>query len=187
MSECFLGEIRMFAGPYAPQNWAYCDGSTQSINANQALFSLISTTYGGNGVTTFNLPDFRGRLPVGMGQGTGLTNRVLGQSGGTEAVTLTMAQTPAHTHSFNALNNAASQTAVSGNLLGQTDGVSYAGKALTNYQAQANVGTNATQLPVNSVSYALGANGASLPHDNLMPSLCINFIIAMTGIYPTQN
>ncbi|WP_202760110.1 phage tail protein, partial [Delftia acidovorans] len=102
MSEAFIGEIRLFAGNYAPEGWAPCDGRLLSINDNSALFTLLGTTYGGNGVTQFALPDLRGRLPIGQGQTLGGTNRILGQQIGTENVTLNVNQIPQHSHAFSA-------------------------------------------------------------------------------------
>src|ERR1700730_17276494 len=98
MGQPFIGEIRMFAGNFAPAGWAFCDGSLQAISQNDALFNVIGTTYGGDGQTTFALPDLRGRVPIHMGQGSGLSNRIIGENGGTETVTLTPATLAAHTH-----------------------------------------------------------------------------------------
>src|SRR5262249_21674050 len=112
----FLGEIRMFAGAYAPENWLLCDGSLQSINQYQALFTLLGTAFGVNGTSTVGLPDLRGRLPVGEGNGPTLTPRVLGQIGGSSEVQLTMAQFPTHTPTFSASNNPATTPAVSQNV-----------------------------------------------------------------------
>ncbi|MEA1648816.1 tail fiber protein [Nitrospirillum sp. BR 11164] len=182
MSECFLGEIRMFAGAYVPQDWAACDGAQISVSQNQALFALISTTYGGNGVTTFNLPDYRGRTPIGQGQGTGLTNRVLGQNGGTEQVTLTVANTPAHTHPFYASTADATATTVSGNMFAKNTSTTVKGP----YTADT-AGTIG-QLYTSFIQSALGTSGgAALPHDNLMPFLVVNYIIATQGIFPSRN
>lgn len=172
MSEAYIGEIRMFGGNYAPQNWAPCDGRLLPIADNELLYNLLLTTYGGDGVTTFGVPDLRGRLPIGMGQGQGLSNRVLAQSMGVENVTLTVAQTPAHTHAFaagGAGTSASPQKLVPATSTGMT---LYAG------------------APDPSASLAPGTVetvGGGQPHNNVMPSLAIGFIIALTGIYPTQS
>ncbi|MDG3442896.1 phage tail protein [Nitrospirillum amazonense] len=182
MSECFLGEIRIFAGPYVPVDWAACDGSTQSLSQNQALFALIGTTYGGNGVTNFNLPDYRGRTPIGQGQGTGLTSRVLGQSGGTETVTLTQANTPAHTHGFSASTATGSDLNASGNLV-----ASYT--ATTSIKGLYTSDTTATtvQLETGVITSALGSGGGTVPHNNMMPFIAVGYIMAIQGIYPSRN
>ncbi|TWB20398.1 microcystin-dependent protein [Nitrospirillum amazonense] len=182
MSECFLGEIRIFAGTYVPKDWAACDGTALAISQNQALFALIVTTYGGNGVTTFNLPDYRGRTPIGQGQGTGLSNRVLGQNGGTETVTLTQNNIPAHTHPFYASTIAATATTVSGNMIAQNTGASVNGP----YTADP-AGTIG-QLYTTFIQDALGTTGgAALPHANMMPFIALEYIIAIQGIYPSRN
>lgn len=182
MSECFLGEIRIFAGPYVPQDWAACDGTSLSLSQNQALFALIATTYGGNGVTTFNLPDYRGRTPIGQGQGTGLSNRVLGQSGGTEAVTLTQDNTPAHSHSFYASTVAATSSTAAGNLFAQNTGAS------VNGPYTADTAGTIGQLYTTFIQNTLGSmGGGALPHANMMPFIALGYIIAMNGMYPSRN
>ena len=163
----FIGEIRMFAGNFAPVEWALCQGQTLPIAENDALFALIGTTYGGDGQTTFNLPNLSSRLPVH--QGAGYT---LGQSGGAEQVTLTSQQIPSHGHPMLAANVTGSQITPSGNLPANSFNV-------TPYINDAPTGT----MNANAIS----SIGGSQPHDNMQPFLCINFIIALSGIFPSQT
>lgn len=172
MSEAYVGEIRMFAGNYAPEGWLPCDGRTLPIADNEVLYSLLGTTYGGDGMVHFGLPDLRGRLPIGMGQGTGLTHRPLGQQTGVEQVTLTEAQTPAHTHAF-AAGAAATGNSPQGQVLG----------AVTGFNLYASAATTGASLAPGTVGQA---PGNALPHNNVMPSMPISFIICLLGIYPTQ-
>jgi len=185
MSDYYLGEIRMFVGDFAPQDWHLCDGTLLSVQDNQVLFSLIGTTYGGNGSTNFALPDLRGRIPVGQGQGASLTNRVLGQTGGSETVTLTEGNLPAHSHTFNTLK----ADAMTGTLI--KDGQPNAG-TLTYAQgengARTYLNNNAPSptpvtLEQGSISPAPGGN---MPHGNMMPSFVVNYIIAINGLYPQR-
>ena len=177
-----LGEIKIFAGSYAPANWNFCDGRFLSINQYNALFALIGTTYGGDGKTTFALPDLRGRLPIGQGTGPGLTSRTLGLDGGTEAVTLTIAETPPHSHLVKAsMSTTASVTIPSANTyLGP---VVVAGQ--TGYGYVSNVGGGVKSVLDKSVIYPFVGGG--LPHDNMMPSMAINFIICIAGLWPDSN
>jgi microcystin-dependent protein len=170
MSNPYVGEIRMFAGNFAPQGWAFCDGSLLAISQNDVLFNLIGTTYGGDGQTTFALPDLRSRVPVHMGQGAGLSARTIGQSGGAEAVTLTTNQLPQHTHA--AASSASSNSA-------SPQGTVWGGWSSTQYSDQ---GANAAMNPA-----ALTNAGGSQPHDNMLPFQAVNFIIALFGIYPSQS
>ena len=189
MSEAYLGEIRMFAGNYEPQDWALCDGSLVSVNAYQALFSVLGTVYGGNGVTNFGLPDYRGRLPIGQGNGPGLTPRVLGQATGAEAVSLTSANTPAHTHAFVVSSTLATSAtpvppapaAPSSQTFGQFAG---AGVIKGLYSAGTNTAPSVNLNP-NFLDPAAGV-AVSTPHSNMMGSLAINYIICLAGIYPTR-
>ena len=168
MSSPYIGEIRLFPGNFAPQGWAFCDGSLLSIAANTALFQLIGTTYGGDGQSTFALPDLRSRTPIHQGQGS-----IVGQLSGTETVTLTVAQVPAHSHVAQAAANA------SGNPDDSPANNFWSGWTGGQFSAQApSVSMNAA---------ALGAAGGSQPHDNMVPFLAINFIIALQGIFPTQG
>ncbi len=172
MSEPFVGEIRMFAGNFAPRGWAFCDGQLLAVSQNDALFSLLGTIYGGDGRTTFSLPDLRGRLPIHAGAGPGLSNRRLGSKNGVESVTLTRNQLPAHTHDFKGSTVAGDQSSPGGNLLaGRVGDATYQEDATSVAMATASV-TSA---------------GGDRSHTNLMPFLCIHFIIALFGIYPSRT
>lgn len=172
MADPFLGQILLVGFNFAPQGWAFCNGQTLSIQQNTALFALLGVTYGGNGQTTYNLPNFQSRVPIHFGQGTGLSPYSMGQVGGTENVTLTVPQLPAHTHSgaINASGGSGSDGSPTGNFL--ADGNQYTGS------------TN-TQMSSNSV--AVGATGNNQGHPNIQPYLCVNFIIALQGIFPTRS
>ena len=174
MAEPFLGEIEAFAFNFAPRGWALCAGQVLPINQNTALFSLLGTTYGGDGQSTFGLPDLRGRAALGMGQGSGLQPYPLGQPGGVESVTLTANQFASHTHALQAAATATTPTPGSGVVLG-------APEAATPTYAAAGTGA---QLVSSTVSPAAGGNGA---HENRQPSLAINYIIALFGVFPSQN
>ncbi len=165
----FLGAIFMFAGNFAPRGFALCDGQVLPISQNTALFSLLGTTYGGNGQTTFALPDLRGRAPVHAGQGPGLTPYALGEQTGTENVTLQTAQMPQHNHAVNVSTQQTSDVAP-GNV--PATGGAYATSPSSGQSLAA--GT-------------LGEAGGSQPHPNLQPLLVVNFIIALQGIYPSRN
>ncbi|MGK7909048.1 MAG: phage tail protein [Synechococcus sp.] len=174
MAEPYIGEIRMFGGNFAPQGWALCDGSLLSISSYDALFSLLGTIYGGDGRTTFGLPDLRGRVPVHYGSGPGLTNRNIGSKGGAESITLADNQIPAHTHAWEASTDSADQTTVSGYVLGSNASVDIFEQNLSN--------------PIQMSDQAIAAhsgNGSSQP--NLMPYQVVNFIIALVGLYPSQT
>lgn len=164
----YVGEIRMFAGNYAPYDWALCDGQLLAISGNEALFSLIGNRYGGDGQSTFALPDLRGRVPLHAGAAPGLSPRILAQQGGAESVTLTQGQLPAHTHNAYASNDPASSSYSAANgVPGNVTGTSIYGL----------MGT-----PGNMTASAIGPAGAGLPHDNMAPYLCVNFIISLNGI-----
>jgi len=173
MADPFLGEVRMFAGTFAPVGWELCNGQLLSIAENDALYNLLGTTYGGDGVNTFGVPDLRGRSPVHQGQGQGLSNRVLGQLTGTETVTLTAAQIPAHYHPVHATNTAGTASIPTNNVWGQGS-------------------TGEKQYTQNAPNVSMSANcttstGGSQPHENMMPFLAVSFIIATQGIYPSQG
>lgn len=171
--EPYTGDIRMFAGNFSPRNYAFCNGQMTAISENEALYTLIGTTYGGDGQTSFALPDLRGRVPVHVGQRAGgNTNWVLGEKTGAELVTLTLPQVPQHIHSLMVSNNAA-------DVASPTDAVIAAGKHYVD-QDKAN-------LTGNMSSSAMSSIGGSQPHDNMMPYLAINFIIALFGVFPQQN
>ena len=171
--ETFLGEIRMFAGNFAPTGWAFCQGQLLPIAQNQALFSLLGTTYGGDGRTTFALPDLRGRVPVGFGQGPGLSNRVIGEKFGSELVTLNINQMPSHNHTVNAVTTEGNQNLPTNSLPANT-------KALDKEYSDANANTTMKATMVNPT-------GGSQPFGVSQPSLGVNFIIALQGIYPSRN
>jgi microcystin-dependent protein len=172
MSDQYLGEIRMVAFNFAPYGWALCNGQTLSISQNTALFSLIGTYYGGDGVTTFQLPNLQSRVAIHQGQGVGLSPYVIGQQGGTENVTLNTQQMPQHNHTVAVLGvNGGSNKATNNYLADSTGGNVYTTGP-----------TNGT-LNANAVSFA----GSNQPHANIQPYLCITFVIALTGIYPSRN
>lgn len=177
MSQPFVGEIRMFGFGRVPNGWFACDGSLVAIAEYEVLFVLLGTTYGGNGQTTFAVPDLRGRLPLHQGQGQGLTPRVIGMTSGTESVTLTTTQMPSHTHALVATSVAASldtptATALPGAVSGETFYVS-------------DVVTDATAIPMEPA--AVSSSGGNLPHENCMPTLTVQYCIAWAGIYPSQS
>jgi microcystin-dependent protein len=174
MSTPFIGEIRVFAGNFAPIGWSLCNGQILSIAQYDALFALIGTTYGGDGVTTFALPDLQCRVPLHFGTGPGLSSRVLGQNGGTEQVTLNTSELPAHTHPPLGLGTPGSSPSPSGNVwAGTTAGAIY------------NSGDPAPGVSMNA--NAILPVGGSQSHDNTQPFQCVNFIIALEGIFPTQG
>ncbi|WP_462158963.1 phage tail protein [Pseudoalteromonas sp. GB56] len=177
MSDPYIGEIRMFAGNFAPRNWSNCSGQILSIAQNNALFALLGTTYGGDGVSTFALPDLRGRIPVHQGAGPGLTPRKIGSKFGSERETLNINELPDHNHALMAsLNDADSSNPANDVLASQSDGDQpYAGAPSdpSNFQ----------QLN----SQSIGISGGGQAHNNLMPSLCVNFIICMFGNFPSRN
>lgn len=165
--EAFIGQIVAFSGNFAPRNWMFCHGQTLSISSNTALFSILGTTYGGNGQTTFALPDLRGRTPIGAGSGTGLSPRELGARGGVETVALTANQLPAHTHSVLAKPSAETSTTET-------------------TPPRALLGTSDTASAAN-VGGIVSTSGASAPHENMPPYAAINYIICVAGIYPSRG
>lgn len=172
MSEPFVGEIRMFAGNFAPRGWAFCDGQLLAVSQNDALFSLLGTIYGGDGRTTFGLPDMRGRIPLHMGHGPGLSERRQGSKSGAENVTLTTNQLASHTHDFNANTAIATDVTPQGKVIAE------------------GVGVNAYLAADQNTDFAssmIANTGGSQSHTNLMPTLCIHFIIALVGIYPSRQ
>jgi microcystin-dependent protein len=176
-AEPYLGQVLIVSFNFPPKGWAMCNGQIMPINQNQALFSLLGTTYGGDGITTFALPDLQGRVPLGQGSGAGLTPYVIGETGGVETVTLTIAQIPAHTHV----------------VMGQSS----LGTLSTPFSSNGNGNVWATQSRLNVYSAAVpdtpmapGAIttvGGSQPHDNRSPYLTLNYIIALQGIFPSRN
>ncbi len=157
MTDQFLGEIRLFAGNFAPSGWAFCDGQLLSISQNTALFALLGTTYGGNGINTFALPDLRDRVPIHAGQGAGLSDRLLGESGGVDQVALTGAQLPAHAH------------------------------PASSRQPTTSVATGAVPSAHGRYADVTESTQAGDPHDNRPPYLGLSFIIALQGIFPPRS
>lgn len=176
MSEPFVGEIRMFAGNFAPRGWAYCDGQLLAVSQNDALFSLLGTIYGGDGRTTFGLPDLRGRIPLHAGTGPGLSPRRLGAKFGIEEETVTVNQLPSHTHPLTATTSPAQEGQPQDSLLAQSSIDAY-------------ITDDVVPPPnlQNMSSQALTSVGGSQSHTNLMPYLCVHFIIALFGIYPSRH
>lgn len=168
--EPFIGQIMMFGGNFAPRGWALCDGQLLPINQYSSLFSILGTTYGGDGVTTFGLPDLRSRTPVHMGTGPGLTHRTLGQKFGEETVTLTQAQMPAHSHNVTCSTTRGTSGDPANNVLGGDPDLPYE--------------PSGTQIMSTAMIHQTGGNS---PHDNNQPSLTVNFVIALQGIYPSRN
>ena len=172
VADNFLGEIRMVGFTFAPRGWAFCNGQLMPISQNTALFSLLGTTYGGDGQSTFALPDLRGRVPIHFGQAPGLSNYVQGEVTGTEAVTLTTNELPSHAHSVAPLTSKNEQTTNRPDGAYPTVGGIYAS------------GQNGNAPMAATPSAATGGNQ---PHPNLQPLLVVNFVIALTGIFPSRN
>lgn len=172
MAQPYVGEIRMFAGNFAPAGWMFCDGQSLPISENETLFNLIGTTYGGDGQETFQLPNLQSRVPIHMGQGPDGNTYILAETGGAEEITLTTQQIPIHTHAFLGSSAAATLTSPSGTVCGTSAQVDY--------------------LTIATPSVAMNSNaitpvGGSQPHTNLQPFLCINFIISLFGIFPSPS
>jgi microcystin-dependent protein len=167
MAQPYVGEIRMFAGNFAPAGWMFCEGQLLPISENETLFQLIGTTYGGDGQSTFALPDLRGRIPVH--QGNGFT---LAETGGAEEVTLTVSQIPAHSHPLLAANATGNDPNPNNNLLAESSAVSL-------YQSASPTAAMAPQ--------SISSTGGSQPHTDFQPYLCIDFIISLFGIFPSPT
>jgi microcystin-dependent protein len=171
MAQPYVGEIRMFGGNFAPAGWMFCDGAILPISENETLFQLIGTTYGGDGQSTFALPDLRGRVPIHQGTGSDGISYTLAENGGVETETITTQQLPIHSHGFIASKAIAGQANTSGNVLGQSSSIDW-------YIQD----TPSVNMAANAITQA----GGSQPHDNLQPYLGINFIISLFGIFPSQ-
>jgi microcystin-dependent protein len=179
MSDPFVAEIRIFPFNFAPTGWALCNGQLMPISQNTALFSLLGTTYGGNGQTTFALPDLQGRAPMQPGQGQGLTARVLGETDGVETITLLVSEIPLHTHPMMARAAAATTTNPSNAVTANTSWV-----AGTSFGA---VNAYSTTVPADTpMSTTLAVAGGDLPHSNMQPYLTLNFCIALQGVFPQR-
>lgn len=173
MSDPFVGEIRMFGGSFAPAGWAFCQGGLLPISENETLFNLIGTTYGGDGQETFGIPNLAGRVPVHAGQGPGITQSyVIGEMAGVENVTLTTQTIPIHTHAVVGTNAIGSEANAANNFLASSFSINVYG-VFTPTNAFANT--------------AITPVGGSQPHENMMPYLCVTFIISLFGIFPSQN
>jgi microcystin-dependent protein len=167
MAQPYVGEIRMFAGNFAPAGWMFCEGQLLPISEYETLFNLIGTTYGGDGQSTFALPDLRGRIPLHFGNGF-----TLAETGGVETVTLTVSQIPAHSHPLLASLNSATNNTVTNNVTGQVGATQ--------------IYKQATPTAPMSAS-AMSPTGGSQPHNNFQPYLCVDFIISLFGIFPSQT
>ncbi len=177
--DAFIATIILYAGNFAPQGWAFCHGQLLSVSQHSALFSLIGTTYGGDGVNNFNLPDLRGRVAVGFGAGPGLAARAIGQRGGAEAVTLNNMQLPAHTHPLLATDQASDVGTAAGAALAPTDNA-----------VDGTLGTPIYKIAPPNKPMAVGSigeAGGSQPHDNMPPYLGLNYLICLQGLYPPRN
>ena len=173
MNEPFLGMIALFTFNFAPLGWAFCNGQLLPISQNQALFSLLGTTYGGNGTTNFALPNFQSRLPIHFGQGAGLSSYVLGQVGGVESATLLINNMPAHNHTLNAVSDPGGTSVPAGAFHANT------GALDPDYK------TSGTVVAMNAG--AIGTNGSNQPFNILQPYLTVNYCIALQGIYPSRS
>lgn len=194
-SEPFIGEITMFAGNFAPRGWAFCDGQTLQISQNTALFSILGTTYGGNGQTTFQLPDLRQRVPVHKGQASGMTAIDLGEMGGSQTTILTTNQLPAHTHTaqvqgtatgtINCTNDMGNTPLPENNVLarGERNERIYSDKA----NPEKNLGGVNIDIAADNMTATIGNTGSGQPIDNMQPYIGINYIIAVEGLYPPRS
>jgi microcystin-dependent protein len=183
MTQAYLGQITMFGGNFAPVGTALCNGQLLSIQQNAALFALLGTTYGGDGVSTFALPNLQSQVPVHQGNGNGLSSYVIGQAGGVANVTILATTTPTHTHTLNATQTTANSATISTGVL---PGVPTAANPPASPEFYANPG--AVPLTPNLLATGVcGTAGGSLPHTNQMPTLGITFVIALQGIFPSRN
>lgn len=175
-SDPFIGEISMFAGNFAPRGWAFCDGQLLPISDNSALFSLLGTTYGGDGRTTFALPDLRGRVAIHAGNGPGLTDRRQGSKGGVETVTLNITELPHHNHTLNVVDAPAKESSPVGNL-----------PAIPAVDAPMLYGTMKGAEAAEFHEMTIGHTGGSQAHENMPPYGTVRYIIALQGVYPSRN
>lgn len=173
MAVPYVGEIRMFAGNFAPAGWMFCEGQLLPISENETLFQLIGTTYGGDGQETFKLPDLRGRIPIHNGTGSSGTTYALAEAGGVESVTLTTQQIPSHSHALLATTDLANSASPADAYLSTT--------------ATGNKIYSTANPTIILSAQEISVSGGSQPHDNFQPYLCVNFIISLFGNFPTQN
>ena len=171
MAQCYVGEIRMFAGNFAPAGWMFCKGQVLPISENEVLFQLIGTTYGGDGQETFQLPDLQGRLPIHQGTLPGGSSYNIGQAAGSEEVTLSTQQIPAHTHAFLASGNGADSAS-------PRNAVIAISTTLNSF---------ITSNPDQQMAPSMSPVGGNQPHSNMQPYLCVNFIISLFGVFPSQS
>jgi microcystin-dependent protein len=182
MSTPYVGQLSMFAGNFAPAGWMFCNGQVLPISEYETLFNLIGTTYGGDGQSTFALPDLRSRIPVHIGQGSGLSNYVIGQAGGSETVTLNSQQIPQHNHMVTTVSGTPGNQSTPGNgTILADEQVGLGSSSPFTYAPYA--GTNQVVFANNTVAFV----GGNQPHENLMPYLVINYIISMFGVFPSPN
>ncbi|HEX8626497.1 MAG TPA: tail fiber protein [Allosphingosinicella sp.] len=174
MAQPYIGEIRIFAGSFAPMGWMFCEGQLLPISEYDTLFAVIGTTYGGDGQETFALPDLRGRLPVHQGKGSSGTTYTIGEAAGVEEVTLTIQQMPAHSHPLLVSTASATQNAPAGSMPGNSPSMDLY------RESNPNQGTNFN-------AQALTPRGGSQPHTNFQPYLCMSYILSLYGIFPTQS
>jgi microcystin-dependent protein len=172
VAQPYVGEIRMFGGNFPPSGWAFCNGATMPISENETLFQLIGTTYGGDGESTFNLPDLQGRVPIHQGTGPDGSTFIVGEAAGVETVTLTIQQIPNHNHAFIGTGNPGTTTNPPTNIVAQNSG--------NNIYIE-------DQAFVPLAPQSLLPDGGSQPHENLQPFLCVAFIISLFGIFPSQT
>ncbi|MEN2284064.1 tail fiber protein [Algoriphagus sp. SE2] len=179
--EPFLGQITMFGGTFAPRGWAFCEGQLIAISTNTALFSLLGTTYGGDGRTTFALPDLRGRCAIGYGSGPGLQNHNLGAKVGSESVVLNESQIPSHTHPLMGSNSEANTNDPTNGTIAKENVVVERGSAAIPVNGYSNGAANV------NMKASIGNTGGSQAHTNMQPSLAMNYIIAIVGVYPSRS
>jgi microcystin-dependent protein len=188
MSEPFIAEIKMFAGNFAPRGYALCNGQLLPISQHSALFSVLGATYGGDGETTFGLPDLRGRVPMHFGNGPGLTPRDLGEKIGKETNTLTVSQMPSHNHLFSGTQKASSDAGTTNDPIGayHAKGTKVITRSNTEtYHVYSN--SSNTDMAADGISGTIEDTGANQPINNIQPVACVNFIIALTGIFPSED
>jgi len=196
-----IGEIRVFAANFAPKNWASCEGQLLPINSNTALFSILGTQYGGDGKTTFALPDLRGRTVLGIGQGAGLSNYAIGERTGMENVTLITPQMPVHNHgatghvgdvtataTLYGVNDSGGQDNPGGNFIAEDTGAGVTPYAASGTPVAMNAGAiTITDVVVPPPSVTVGPAGSTMPHPNMQPSLVMYYVICMYGVFPARN